>query len=262
MNKPRLAVHKFTSCDGCQLAFLNSGEALLTLSELVDIVHFAEVGAVDPETKVDIAFVEGSISTPDGEERIKKIRENSKYIITIGACATAGGIQALRNCVDVKEWVESVYASPEHIKTLNTSTAISHHVKVDCELWGCPVNTDQVLDAIRSLLSNATPRIKRDSVCIECKRKGNVCVLITKNQPCMGPVTQTGCGALCPSVGRACYACYGPKENTNTTSLGNWFEYQGLTKESIVQKFLHINNQAPAFNKAGQYFKGIKIINE
>lgn len=261
--KPRLAIHKFTSCDGCQLAFLNAGEALLTLSELVDIVHFVEFGKVDPLSKVDIAFIEGSISTPEEKERIKIIRENSRYIITIGACATAGGIQALQNFANHDEWMAAVYATPEHIKTLNTSTAISHHIKVDWELWGCPVNTKQVIDAIRSLLFNASPRIKRDSVCIECKRKGNVCVLVVKNQPCMGPVTQTGCGALCPGIGRACYGCYGPSEYPNTKSLGHWFEqYEGLSKEAIANLFLHINNQAPAFHKAGQYFKGIKITNE
>lgn len=262
MIKPRLAVHKFTSCDGCQLAFLTAGEALLTLSELVEIVHFAEAGDIDLDSQVDISFVEGSISTPDEEERIKKIRNNSKYIITIGACATAGGIQALRNFADYKEWISSVYAEPEYIKSLSTSTAISHHVKVDWELWGCPVNTHQVITAIRSLLFNATPSIKRDSVCMECKRKGHVCVLVTKKQACMGPVTQAGCGALCPSVGRACYACYGPKESSNTTSLGKWFEYLGLTEHEVAQQFLHINNQAAAFQQAGNYFKGIKIINE
>lgn len=260
--KPRLAVHKFTSCDGCQLAFLNAGEALLTLAELVDMVHFSEAGEVEPEAKVDIAFVEGSISTPDEEIRIKKIRENSKYIITIGSCATSGGIQALRQVVDSKNWVASVYASPEYVESLSSSTAISQHVKVDWELWGCPVNGQQVLEAIRFLLSNATPRIKRDSECMECKRKGNVCVLVTKKQPCMGPVTQIGCGSLCPTLGRGCYACYGPKENPNTQSLGHWFEQFGLTPEAIAQRFFHINNQAPAFNKAGNFFKGIKISNE
>ncbi|HHT0591923.1 TPA: sulfhydrogenase subunit delta [Legionella anisa] len=260
--KPRVAVHKFTSCDGCQLAFLNAGEALLTLSDLVDIEHFAEAGAVDLNAAIDIAFVEGSISTPEEEMRIKKIRENSKYLITIGACATAGGIQALRQVNNSKEWVNSIYPSPDYIKHLSTSTAISHHVKVDWELWGCPVNGKQVLEAIRFLLSNASPRIKRDSECMECKRKGNVCVLVTQKQPCMGPVTQAGCGALCPSVGRGCYACYGPKDNPNTLALGNWFEHLGMSKKAIAQKFFHINNQASAFNAAGNYFKGIKIINE
>ncbi len=261
MNKPRIAVHKFTSCDGCQLAFLNAGPAMLDLFELVHVVHFAEAGELaSPEEKIDIAIVEGSISTPGEILRIKTIREHSKFLMTIGACATAGGIQALRNAVDYQEWMASIYAAPEHIQTLNTSTAIAHHVKVDCELWGCPVNTHQVLDAIRSLLSNAIPRIKRDAVCMDCKRLGHVCVLVTKNQPCMGPVTQTGCGSLCPSLGRACYACYGPKENPNTTSLGHCFEHLGFTQEVIARQFLHINSQAPAFQLAGQSFKGIKIV--
>lgn len=169
----------------------------------------------------------------------------------------------MRQFADAKEWVASIYASPEYIKSLSTSTPISHHVKVDWELWGCPVNSNQVLEAIRFLLSNATPQIKRDSECMECKRKGTICILITKKQPCMGPVTQMGCGSLCPSVGRGCYACYGPKENPNTKSLGNCFEHHlGLTREAIAQKFLHINNQASAFNEAGNYFKGIKISHE
>lgn len=261
--KPRLAIHKFTSCDGCQLAFLNAGEALWVLSDLLDIVHFSEFGKIAPDAEVEIAFVEGSISTPEEAERIMRIRKKSRYLITIGACATAGGIQALRNMADASAWVSAIYASPEHIKTLNTSTAIAQHVSVDWELWGCPVNTKQVIDAIRSLLSHAAPRIKRESVCMECKRKGNVCVLVTRNEPCMGPVTQTGCGALCPSVGRACYGCYGPAENPNPLSLGHWFEqYSGLTNDAVANRFSHINNQAPAFHQAAQYFKGIKITHE
>ncbi len=260
--KPRVGVYKFTSCDGCQLAFLNAGDALLTLADLVDMLHFAEVGAIDLQAKIDIAFVEGSISTPEEEVRIKNIRENSKYLITIGACATAGGIQALRQVSDSKGWVKSIYPSDEHIQSLKTSTAISHHVKVDWELSGCPVNGKQVLDAIRFLLSNATPQIKRNSECMECKRKGNVCVLVTQKQPCMGPVTQAGCGSLCPSVGRGCYACYGPKDNPNTKSLGHKFEDLGLSVDAIANKFFHIHNQAPAFHAAGNYFKGIKISNE
>jgi len=262
-SKPRLAVHKFTSCDGCQLAFLNAGETLITLSGLVDIVHFVEEGPIDPETKVDIAFVEGSISTPEEEARIKKIRANSQYIITIGACATAGGIQALRNFVNHQEWLQSVYASPEYIKTLSTSTAISNHVKVDCELWGCPVNTHQVISTVRALLFQVKPQIKQDAVCMECKRRNNVCVLVAKGEPCMGPVTQTGCDSLCPNITRLCYACYGPKENPNTDSLGMWFEKKlGLKAAEVARGFLHINNQAKAFKTAGQYFKNIKIITD
>lgn len=259
--KPKIGVYKFTSDDGCQLAaFLNAGEAMFTLTELVDIVHFVEAGIVDIDATVDIAFIEGSISTPEELENIQKVRVNSKYLITMGACATAGGIQALRNFVDVEEWMLSIYASPQFISTLKTSTAIAQHVRVDLEIWGCPVTTKQILDAIRALLFGVRPAIKQDAVCMECKRKNTVCVLVAKGEPCMGPVTLTGCGALCPSVGRACYACFGPKENPNPNSLGRWFEGFGLLPEKIARLFLHINNQAPAFLKAGNDFKGIQIV--
>lgn len=250
-NKLTLAVYKFASCDGCQLAFLNLGETLLKLAELVDIVHFPEVGPVNPQALADIAFVEGSISTPEHLERIQTIRAHSQYVITIGACATAGGIQALRNFADAEEWTAMIYAKPEYIKTLKTSTPIAKHVKVDLELWGCPVNSEQILSAVRILLRQATPRIRRDSVCIQCKQAGNVCVLVAKGEPCLGPVTQTGCGALCPSVGRDCYGCYGPDENPNTASLARRFAGLGLMPPAIARRFLFINNQAPAFHDAG-----------
>lgn len=251
--KPRVAVHKFSSCDGCQLAFLNLGEGLLQLAALVDISHFAEAGAVDPDAQVDIAFVEGSVTTPEEIERINAIRENSRYLVTIGACATAGGVQALRNGVEnFPDWVVAVYASPEYIKSLAESTPIKKHVKVDLELWGCPVTSRQVVQAVRDLLFGVVPATSADSVCMECKRKGNVCVLVAKGEPCMGPVTRTGCGALCPGFGRDCYACFGPSERTNTASLSRRFEGLGLLPEEIARRFLFINNAAEKFAEAGR----------
>lgn len=260
--KQKLAVHKFSSCDGCQLAFLNDGEALLALTNLVDIVHFVEAGIVNPEAMADIAFIEGSISTPDELTRIKRIRDSSKFLITIGACATAGGIQALRNFAQHENWLAQVYASPQYIHSLETCTAIAQHVKVDLELWGCPVNSQQVLAAIKSLLHQARPHVRQEKVCLECKRKGQVCVLVTGQQACMGPVTQTGCGALCPGVNRGCYACYGPGEEANPYSLGGWFLQLGFSPEEIKRQFLHINNQAPVFKTAGEFFQGIPITYE
>ena len=254
-NKPRIAVHKFSSCDGCQLAFLNLGESLLTLANLVEISHFAEAGPVEPEAEVDIAFVEGSITTPDEQERIKQVRAHSRYLITIGACATAGGLQALRNHANVSEWMAAIYAKPEFIETLPDSTAISEHVRVDFELWGCPVNSRQIVTAVRALLFGVTPVQEHDSLCLECKRQGNICVMVTQQAPCMGPVTQTGCGALCPSFGRDCYACYGPAENANPDSLSLRFQGFGLLPEEIARKFLLINNNAPVFAEAGQKAK-------
>ncbi|GBE08058.1 NAD-reducing hydrogenase HoxS subunit delta [bacterium BMS3Bbin11] len=246
--RAKVAVHKFNSCDGCQLAFLNMGEDLLKLTQQVDIVHFAEAGPVDEDIPVDIAFIEGSIATPHDQQRIEKIRANSRYLISIGACATSGGIQALRNMADAKAWVAEIYARPEHIHSLDTSTPISQHIKVDLELWGCPVNGWQVTQAIRSLLFGAIPEVPNENVCQQCKRQQNVCVLVTKGEPCMGPVTRTGCGALCPSMGRACYACYGPAENINTHSLYQRIEGLGLLKDEAARCFLFINSGAKEFH--------------
>jgi coenzyme F420-reducing hydrogenase gamma subunit len=253
ISKPKIAVHKFTSCDGCQLAFLNLGEDLLRLAELVDITHFAEMGTVAPGVEVDIAFVEGSVTTREEIERIQAIRANSKYLITLGACATAGGLQALRNgVVNAAEWVSAIYAAPEYIKSLPTSTAIAQYVKVDLELWGCPVTSRQVLAAVRDLLFGVQPLNPADSVCLECKRRGNVCVMVSKGEACMGPVTRTGCGALCPSFGRDCYACFGPAELTNPAALAHRFEGLGLLPERISQRFLFINNAAEPFAAVGK----------
>ena len=250
-HRPRLAIHKFSSCDGCQLALLNLGERLLQLAEQVDIPHFVEMGPVDEDAEVDIALVEGSISTPEEAQRIRAVRAHSKYLIAIGACATSGGIQALRNLHRADEWTRAVYASPEHISILDKVTPLSAQVRVDLELWGCPVNGHQVLSAIRALLFGVTPPVNRDKLCGECKRIGVVCVMVAKGLPCMGPVTQTGCGALCPAHGRDCYACYGPAENTNAASLAQRLRANGLGETDVRRRFLSINNAAPAFAEAG-----------
>lgn len=249
--KPKIAVHKFASCDGCQLAFLNLGETLLQLAEQVDIVHFAEAGPVAPSDHVDVAFVEGSISTEHDRERIAQVRANSTYLVTIGVCATAGGVQALRGLADAGTWMRQIYASPQYIDSLADSTPIARHVKVDLELWGCPINGRQVVGALRALLSGVMPPEEEDKVCLECKRRQNVCVMVAHDLPCMGPVTRTGCGALCPSFGRDCYACFGPAENVNTASLSRRLEGIGLLKEDVARRYLFITNGAPAFRQAG-----------
>lgn len=245
--KPRVAVHKFSSCDGCQLAFLNLGEDLLTLAARVDLLHFAEAGPLDPDTDVDVAFVEGSVSTPDDLERIQHIRRHSRLLIAIGACATSGGIQGLRNDADGAQWIAQIYSHPEAIASLAQSTPIARHVKVDFELWGCPVNSRQMLAVVNALLLGVAPRDNADKVCTECKRHGHPCVMVSRGVACMGPVTRAGCGALCPSLGRDCYGCYGPAENANTDALAAQFRSLGLTPPAIVQRFQSINSQAPVF---------------
>lgn len=244
VKKPRVAVHKFSSCDGCQLAFLNLGEALLELARVVDIVHFAEAGPVDAYADVDIAFIEGSISTAHDVVRIKDIRERSRMVVTIGACATSGGIQALRNLGKSGGWVESIYASPEYIDSLDEVSAIAQHIKVDFELWGCPVNSRQIIAVVRSMLFGVPPVDANEKICLECKRNQIVCVMVTRQALCMGPATRTGCGALCPLFGRACYGCYGPAENINGEALAQWFSGLGVASADIVDRFQMIHSQS------------------
>lgn len=254
--RPRIAVHKFSSCDGCQLAFLNAGEALLTLAQRAEIVHFAEAGWNDPLAQADIAFVEGSISTAHDVERIRAVRESAKYLVTIGACATAGGLQALRNGIgESASWVADLYASPQYIDSLPESRPISAHVKVDMELWGCPVTSEQVLAATASLLNGTAPANPDEPVCVECKRRGHACVLVTQNAPCMGPVTRTGCGALCPGTGRACYGCFGPAELPNAASMAKHFEQAGLSRRDIARRFLFITSTAQPFADIGRRYE-------
>ncbi|MBV0934360.1 sulfhydrogenase subunit delta [Marinobacterium sp. A346] len=254
-DKPRIAVHKFSSCDGCQLAFLNLGEALLQLNAQVEILHFLEAGMSDADAPVDIAFVEGSLSTPDELERIRQVRAHSRYLVTIGACATSGGLQALRNLDGSHdEWRDAIYARPEFIHTLKEVQPIAAEVKVDLELWGCPISSAQVLAAVRALLFGVVPVDDRDRVCLECKRQQAVCVMVTQGAPCMGPVTRTGCGALCPRFGRDCYGCYGPSETAQADTLARRFAGLGLLPDAIARRFLLINSQAPAFLHTGQVF--------
>lgn len=254
--RPRIAVHKFASCDGCQLAFLNAGEALLTLAQRAEIAHFAEAGWHAPLESVDIAFVEGSISTPQDLERIRAVRESARVLVTIGACATAGGLQALRN--GLKEsagWIADIYATPEYIRSLPESRPVSAHVKVDLELWGCPVTTGQVLAALGDLLNGIAPVNPDEPVCVECKRRGHACVIVTKSEPCLGPVTRTGCGALCPGVGRACYGCFGPAELPNAAALARQFGRDGLTRRDIARRFLFITSAVSPFSDIGLQYR-------
>ncbi len=248
--KPRVAVFKMASCDGCQLQLLDAEEALLELAGAIDIVNFAEATSHVEPGPYDVTLVEGSISTPEQVEQVKEIREQTAVLITIGACATSGGIQALRNTRDLDGFIRTVYPTPEYVNSLETSTPIAEHVRVDYELTGCPVDRGQLLGAIASLLAGAAPRVSTSPVCIECKRRGYVCVIVAKGEPCLGPVTRTGCGALCPAFDRGCYGCFGPSQPPNTASLGRRFIDLGLSPKEAADKFRFITGWAPPFRKA------------
>jgi len=253
--KPKLAVWKFASCDGCQLSLLDCEDELLTVSKNIEIANFPEASRMVIKGPYDLSLVEGSITTPKDAKRIVEIRKISKYLVTIGACATAGGIQALRNFKDIKDFISVVYAKPEYISTLEKSTPISHHIKVDFELHGCPINKLQLVEVISAFLNEKRPNIPSHSVCIECKLRGTVCIMVSKGIPCLGPVTHAGCGAICPSYNRGCYGCFGPMETPNTTSLSTWWKKLGVQNEDILRIYRNFNSCASAFKKESENFE-------
>ncbi len=250
--KPRLAVWKFASCDGCQLSLLDCEDELLAVAGAIDIAYFPEATRGEVKGHYDLSLVEGSITTPHDAERIHEVRRRSKKLVTIGACATSGGIQALRNFADVREYTAIVYAHPEYIHTLETSTAISQHVPVDFELRGCPINKGQLVDVVSAFLSGRRPNTPAHSVCIECKLKGNVCVMVAKAAPCLGPVTHAGCGALCPSYDRGCYGCFGPKETPNAPSLSAWLGGLGMDARALERVYRTFNANAEPFRRESE----------
>jgi sulfhydrogenase subunit delta len=245
--KPRLAVWKFASCDGCQLSVLDCEDELLAIAGAVDIAYFKEATRGEIRGRYDLSLVEGSITTPHDAERIHEVRRRSRALVTIGACATSGGIQALRNFADVKEYAAVVYARPDYIETLATSTPIAEHVPVDFELRGCPISKRQLLEVISAFLVGRRPVTSPHSVCVECKIKGNVCVMVAHGTPCLGPVTHAGCGAICPSYDRGCYGCYGPKETPNAPALSRWVIGLGMDARAVQRVYRNFNANAPEF---------------
>lgn len=251
-SRPKVAVFKFASCDGCQLSLLDAEDELLAVAAAVDIAYFPEASRAMVKGPYDVALVEGSITTHHDAERIQEVRHQSRKLITIGACATAGGIQALRNWQNADEFLKMVYASPQFVSTLKLSTPIAEHVPVDFELRGCPINKRQLIELVSASLAGRKPNVPTYSVCIECKRAGNTCLTVAQAVPCLGPVTQAGCGALCPKFNRGCYGCFGPMESPNTHSLTTQFRVLGQGDHEIMRAFRGFNAWAWQFRRASE----------
>ncbi|MET7298804.1 oxidoreductase [Embleya sp. NPDC005575] len=247
---PKLAVWKFASCDGCQLTLLDCEDELLGIAEKWEISHFLEASGAPAPGPYDLSLVEGSVTTREDVDRIHRIRADSRHLVTIGACATAGGIQALRNYADVVEFTSVVYARPDYIATLATSTPISAHVPVDFELRGCPIDRGQLVEVITGFLAGRKPDVPAHSVCFECKRRGTVCVTVARGTPCLGPVTHAGCGALCPTFARGCYGCFGPSDSTNFTAFVPLLRRDGMDTLDIVRVLRTFNTAAEEFDTA------------
>jgi len=252
MAKPKLAVWKFASCDGCQLTLLNCEDELIPLAGEVEIAYFPEATRAVVEGPYDLSLVEGSITTPSDLERIQDIRAASRRLVTIGACATSGGIQALRNFADVEEFRSVVYAHPEYVETLDRSTPIATHVPVDFELRGCPIDKRQLLEVVSAFIVGRRPVTPAHSTCIECKLKGNVCVMVAQGTACLGPVTHAGCGALCPSYARGCYGCFGPKETPNAPGLSRQLSALGVDEATLHRVYRSFNANAESFREESE----------
>lgn len=255
--RPRLAVFKFASCDGCQLSLLDCEDELLAVAAAVEIAYFPEASSRMLPGPYDIALVEGSITTPGDAERIQEVRRSARMVVTIGACATAGGIQSLKNWADHEDYLRCVYARPEYISTLATSTPIADHIRVDFELRGCPISRQQLLEVITALVHGRRPRLASHAVCLDCKIRGTVCVEVAQGIPCLGPVTQTGCGAICPSFDRGCYGCFGPVPQSNCDSLTDQYLSSGLPPETLLPLLRNYNAAAPAFLAASNRVAGM-----
>jgi sulfhydrogenase subunit delta len=227
VHRPKVGVVKFASCDGCQLTLLDLEDQLLALTSQFEIVEFPEATSARSSGPYDVLLIEGSVSVQEHVERLPELRRQAKFLVTIGACATAGGIQALRNWASHDAFRAAVYAHPEFVDSLATATPISAHVPVDAELRGCPIDPGQLVELLTALTTGRRPQLRDEAVCMECKRQGVVCVMVAKHQPCLGQVTQTGCGAICPRYGRGCYGCFGPREHANAAGVAQFLQTVG-----------------------------------
>jgi coenzyme F420-reducing hydrogenase gamma subunit len=251
MHRPRVGVVKLASCDGCQLTLLDLENELLDIADRFELVEFAEATSRRSSGPFDVLFVEGSISTPEQAVEIIRLRAATRILVTIGACATAGGIQALRTASEHEAFRAAVYPAPAFVDSLETASPIAAHVSVDAELRGCPIDGHQLLELLTAVATGRRPQLPDQAVCLECKRRGYECVVVTRGEPCLGPVTQTGCGAICPGMARGCYGCFGPRERANVDSLATWYAdgpaTGGMAKEDVGRLFAGFTGAAPAF---------------
>jgi coenzyme F420-reducing hydrogenase gamma subunit len=256
--RPRLRVGivKMASCDGCQLTLLDLEDELLAITDRFEIVEFPEASSRRSAGPYDVLLVEGAVSTPQQAVEIAELRHQTKLLVSIGACASYGGIQALRNWSDHGAIRAAVYAHPEYVESLDQATPVSEHVKVDAELHGCPISAEQLREVLVSVAVGRRPQIREEAVCLECKRKGTVCVMVAEGVPCLGPVTQSGCGALCPSFRRGCFGCFGPREQSNTSSLAHSLSGAGREDSEVARLFAGFTGWAGPFRSVVAAYGG------
>ena len=238
MNKPRIAIFDFACCEGCQLQIVNMEEELLDLVSVVNPVEWREAMS-EQSDEYDIAIVEGSITRPEDEERLKEIRAHAKTLIALGACATIGGVNKLKNKFDITDVKRYVYGDSAHMPHLNTAPtkALDEIVPVEYKVHGCPINNKEFAYIVRCLLMGKIPVIPTYPVCVECKMKGNVC-RFEYGEICLGPIIRAGCEAKCPSGGFWCYGCRGYVDNPNVNAAKDVMDKYQKTIDNLRSRML------------------------
>ncbi len=245
--KKTIGIFSLTSCQGCVWMMLDLEKEMLDIVDKFNVLNFSLIKEKNTEGPFDIAFVEGSVTTEEEKSIVKDIRSKSKFLIAYGTCATYGGIPTIVNYMDLKEVEEEIYENPAVIKSIK-ATGIADHVKVDYFMRGCPVVKEEIVGVVKELLSGRVPREKEYAVCVECREKGNIC-LLQQGKPCMGPITYAGCNALCPSNSIACYGCRGPLEDANVDMQVKLFAKMGIRMEDITRFFRMFAGSSRIFGK-------------
>jgi len=238
-DKVRISFHDFTCCEGCQLQVLALEDELLAILGVVEIVQFREA-IDDRQWDCDIAFVEGAFTRESDRPRLEKIRKHAKLVVALGACATTGGLNVLKNYRGIEASMRKVYGDAAAKYETSPAQPIEAAIKVDLKLHGCPIHKAEFLEAVKSVLAGRKPQIPDYPVCVECKLKENVC-LYHKGQYCLGVVARAGCGAWCPSYGGRCYACRGLISDPNHKAAKDVLNEFGLSVEEVMGEFRLFN---------------------
>lgn len=236
MSKPKLAIFDFTCCEGCQLQIVNLEEEILNLISLVNPVEWREAMS-EHIGNYDIALIEGSITRPEDEEKLRRIRKRAKILVALGSCASTGGVNKLKNNFDLQEVKHCVYGQAADMPHLHTAPtkAIDEVVQVDYKIYGCPIDRREFAYIVRCLALGKSPEIPDYPVCVECKLQENIC-RYEYDEICLGPVTRAGCGARCPSCATWCFGCRGHIEEPNLSAAKEIMVSYGKTFQDLKNR--------------------------
>jgi len=236
--KPKIAIYDFTDCEGCEVKLVSLRERLLQVEKKVDIVNWRLGQEHFEPGPYDVTIIEGAPITEKEVILLKELRENSKFLIALGACAALGGIPAIMPQKDRKYWYEKIYTSQYHPRGID-ALPLSAYVNVDFSIHGCPVDENELVRVIEEILAGKKPSYRGYSVCRDCKLAGNRCRIVN-GKPCLGPITQGGCGAICIKGGSPCYGCFGIREEANISGLIKVLEniLPKETSKKIIENYL------------------------